>query len=156
MVTTMFAYLRRIFRRQAPVPEVTVIDLQAYYDLLERRQKAWLADIKQRARDRERMSIIAWGWARDCVSHREQRELSGLLTKDIRAWLRGLKANEVMALARANDHLIRGHIYEGARIAGVRAVQPLPQATLHFPRPKRVGGGNAAAGRRPAVSDVDE
>jgi hypothetical protein len=151
-----FAFLSSLFRRRDTVSNVAIVDLQAYYDLLERRQKAWLADVKQRARDRERMSIIVWGWARDCVSHLEKRELSGLLTRDIRAWLRGLNANEVMALARANDHLIRGHIYEGARIAGVRAVQPLPQATLHFPRPKRVGGGNAAAGRRPAVSDVDE
>jgi len=151
----MFAYLRRLFRRRDTVSNVAIVDLQAYYDLLERRQKAWLEDMKQRAADRARMSFIVWSWARDCVNELEQRELSGLLTKDIRAWLRGLNANEVMALARANDHLILGHIYEGAHIAGVRAVQPLPQTTLRFPRPKRVSSGNAAAGRRTGA-DVDE
>ena len=64
----MPAIFNRVFGAKAPVQEATVIDQQAYFDLLERRQKRWLDDIREREADRNRIAVIVWTWARDCVN----------------------------------------------------------------------------------------
>src|SRR5580704_3461297 len=75
----ILVYLSRLFRREDTIaPGVTVIDQSAYFDLLERRQEAWISDMEQRNADRDRISFIVFSWARDCVSSLDQKSPSSL------------------------------------------------------------------------------
>lgn len=134
----MRAIFNRVFGAKAPVQEATVIDQQAYYDLLERRQKRWLDDVREREADRDRIAVIVWAWARDCVNFDDQRTLpTERVPGEIKSWLFGLVAREVMALAGSNDCRVRGHLFDNDPIAGVRKVQRLPrEAGLQFPKPQ--------------------
>ncbi|MET4347049.1 hypothetical protein ABIC08_007734 [Bradyrhizobium sp. RT9b] len=119
-------------------PATTVIDQQAYYDLLERRQKRWIDDMREREADRDRIAVIVWTWARDCVNFDAQRPLpTESVPGEIKSWLFGLLEREVMALASSNDYRIRSHLFDNDQIAGVGKVQRLPrQAGLRFPKPQ--------------------
>lgn len=142
----MLTIFNRIFGSKAPVQETTVIDQQAYFDLLERRQKRWADDLRQREADRARIAAIVWTWALDCVNFDEQRPLATeAIPSEIKSWVFGLVAREVMALAGSNDCRIYSHVFENDPIAGVPKVQRLPrQAGLHFPKRQSPG----AMGRR--------
>ncbi|MCW2079659.1 UNVERIFIED_ORG: hypothetical protein M2193_001834 [Bradyrhizobium japonicum] len=134
----MLAIFNRWFGPKPVKPTTTIIDQQAYFDLLERRQKKWQDDLREREADRARIAAVVWTWARDCVTFDEQRPLpTEAIPSEIKSWALGLVAREVMALAGSNDCRIYAHIFEKDPIAGVRKVQRLPrQAALQFPKPK--------------------
>ncbi|MBR0822418.1 hypothetical protein [Bradyrhizobium liaoningense] len=71
----MLAIFDRWFGPRPVKPAATVTDQQAYFDLLERRQKRWDDDLRGREADRARLAAIVWTWARDCVNFDEQRPL---------------------------------------------------------------------------------
>jgi hypothetical protein len=111
-----------------------VIDQAAYYDAVEaeERRKALL----DRAIEKElwRISVAVSVWARDTVNKRSRAEISRI-KHGIPDWLRGLVSNEVINLSKASAFDIKHHLFGDERIAGVRAVQPLPESVLVFPRP---------------------
>lgn len=127
----------RLFGAKTLTPEATAIDQDAYLDQPDRRQKRLIEDAREREADRDRIAVIVWTWARDCVNFGEQRPLpTAAVPSAIKSWIFGLVAQEVMVLASANDRLIGRHMYDNAPIAGVRAAQRLPrQPELRFPKP---------------------
>lgn len=142
----MLTIFNRIFGSKAAVQEATIIDQQAYFDLLERRQKRRADDLREREADRDRIAVVVWTWARDCMHFDEQRPLAtAAVPSEVKSWVFGLVAREVMVLAGSNDCRIRSHMFDNDPIAGVRKVQRLPrQAGLHFPKRQSPG----AMGRR--------
>ncbi|MHB8271410.1 hypothetical protein [Bradyrhizobium sp.] len=65
----------------------------------------------------------------------DQSELGKSLSKDLRAWLRGLTRPELQALVRSDMEGISNHIAGTALVAGVPRVTPLPARPIGSPMP---------------------
>lgn len=115
-----------------------VIDQSDYWDASERRLREMRENIRQEEMCRRTTALQIGSWARDTVRRRERAPYPPRMMRDITAWLPGLTAQEIIYLSMAPVAGVRAHVYgdDIDRIAGVRAVQPLPYSgALVFPQP---------------------
>jgi hypothetical protein len=130
--------LRRLWSFGSPVPtDMAVIDQGSYFDSLEDRQRRLRETIAVLERERQRVVLAVWAWARDTVTNRNKGPLPRLPRSiPLASWLDGLSIQEIFNLSRSDALSIWHHIYGDDRVAGVRAVQQLQKAVLYFPAPK--------------------
>jgi hypothetical protein len=134
----LISFLKRMLSRFRAADDRVVIDQQSYYDALEFNQNRIDALDRAVAREQERIALVVGAWARDTVRHRARVIIPRIVGRAIAAWLPGLTATEIMYVSNAGAFGIRHHLFGTDRIAGVRHVQPLPEAVLVWPRPKLV------------------
>jgi hypothetical protein len=79
-----------------------------------------------------RESHHAFCFAAACVVDGRKPELPSMTSRRLRAWLPGLRYDELEKLAEARPEGILAHL-RGAPIDGVRAMRPLPSADLVVP-----------------------
>jgi hypothetical protein len=134
----LIAFLKHLFARPTTADDRVVIDQKSYYDGLEENCRRIRALELAVEKDRGGMAIAVGSWARDTVSKRARAVIPRTVRRDVAAWLPGLAAEEIMNLARAAAFDVRHHIFGDDRIAGVRKVQPLPEAMLIWPKPRLI------------------
>jgi hypothetical protein len=143
----LIAFFKGMFaRRSAADDDRVVIDQKSYYDEMEancRRIRALDLAIEK---EQERIAVTVGSGTRDTVSKRSRAVIPRIVLRDVAAWLPGLFAEEIMALARAPAFDVKHHIFGSERIPRVRKVQPLPEAMLIWPKPRLVGDPNAERG----------
>jgi len=142
----LIAFLKRMLARRTTADDRVVIDQKSHYDAMEancRRIRALELAIEK---ERKRIALTVGSWARDTVYNRERAAIPRSVRRDVAAWLPGLNADEIMNLARASAFDVRHHIFGDERIAGVRRVQPLPEALLIWPKPRLVADPQSERG----------
>jgi hypothetical protein len=134
----LISFLKDLLSRRRVPDDRVVIDQKSHYDAMEANRRR-IRDT-ERAIEKERESIAATvgSWARDTVYNRQRGAIPRSVRRDVAAWLPGISAEEVMALARASAFDVKHHLFGDHRIAGVRKVQPLVESVLVWPRPKLV------------------
>jgi hypothetical protein len=134
----LIAFFKRMWARRSTADDRVVIDQASYYDALEANCRRIRDTEREIEKEQERTAVTVGSWARDTVSNRARAVIPRSVRRDVAAWLPGLSAEEVMALARASAFGVKHHLFGDHRIAGVRKVQPLVESVLVWPRPKLV------------------
>jgi hypothetical protein len=130
--------LRRLRSFGSPMPtDLAVIDQGSYFDSLEERQRRLRESAEMLERDRQRVALAVWAWARHTVTDRNKGPLPRLPRSiPLASWLDGLSIQEIFNLSQSDALSIWHHIHGDDRVAGVRAVQQLQKAVLYFPTRK--------------------
>jgi hypothetical protein len=142
----LIVFLQRLFSRFRTADDRVVIDQASHYDAMEARFLRIRDTERAIEKERERISQTVGSWARDTVYNRQRAAIPRSVRRDVAAWLPGLGAQEVMNLASASAFDVIHHIFGEELIAGVRTVQPLPEAVLIFPKPRLVADPQSERG----------
>ena len=134
----MISFLKGLLARVRPDDDRVVIDQASHYDAMEARCRRIRETERAIEKERERIALTVGSWARDTVYNRQRAAVPRSVRRDVAAWLPGLNAQEIINLSIASAFDVRHHIFGDERIAGVRKVQPLPDAVLIWPRPRLV------------------
>jgi hypothetical protein len=132
-----------------PGPPVAIASQSDWYDASRRRIADMIASDANIAKERYRIAQLVSTWSTTTVSQRCRASFPRVVGRDgaaIAAWLPGLTTAEIMKIATAPTSDIELHLFTENSILGVRAVQPLPEAQLFWPRPKLKADGDE--GRR--------
>ncbi|GLH79760.1 hypothetical protein SSBR45G_46690 [Bradyrhizobium sp. SSBR45G] len=131
---SIIARLLKAFR-SAERDDRVVIDQTAYFDRLsdERRRQRRIAE--ENDRYEFGMAKLARNWASTTLELRRRERLPTKLPAAVQAWLPGLTVQELIVLSKASHDAIQAHLFGGKNLAGVRAVQPLDECVLVFPKP---------------------
>jgi hypothetical protein len=153
----LIAFLKRMWARRSTADDRVVIDQKSHYDAMEANCRRLRALDLAVEKEQQRIAVTVGSWASDTVSNRGRAVIPRSVRREVAAWLPGLSAKEVMALARASAFDVKHHLFGDHQIAGVRKVQPLVESVLVWPRPKLVadpdnergaGGGPRLKARR--------
>jgi len=131
----VWRWLRDLFRSHRVIETTYAPPVQA----IERAWRSAIDSQREIERDQRRVSTAIFVWSDATMTERRRAPLPDNLPRSLplEAWLPGLTVYEISALKAAGALAIQHHVYgeEGYRIAGVRAVQPLEESTLIFPKP---------------------
>lgn len=135
----MLAIFNRLFGMKQTAPAATVIDhidQQAHFDELKRRHKRRLDDEREREADRDRIAVIVWTRARDCVTFGEQRRCGSVGDQVVDLWAGGSRGHCTGLRQRPPDPQPR--VWQGANRR--TACRPTAAAPARAAFPKATGG----------------
>jgi hypothetical protein len=132
----LIAFLKRMWARRSAADDRVVIDQKSHYDRMEANCRRLRALDLAVEKEQQRIAVTVGSWASDTVCKRGRAVIPRSVRREVAAWLPGLSAEEVMALARVSAFDVKHHLFGEDRIPGVRKVQPLVESVLVWPRPK--------------------
>jgi hypothetical protein len=135
--------------RPQPEGPVAIASQSDWYEASLRSLAAESALNVKIAKEHHRVAQLVSAWATTTVSQRHRATFPRVVGSEgsaIAAWLPGLTTAEIMKIKDAPVVDIDAHLFTENPILGVRAVQPLPETPLFWPRPKLKAEGDE--GRR--------
>jgi hypothetical protein len=105
------AFLKRMWARQNAADDRVIIDQASYYDAMEANCRRLRALDRAVAKEQEGIAIAVGSWAYDTVSKRGRAVIPRSVRREVAAWLPGLSAEEVMALAGASAFDVKHHLF---------------------------------------------